>query len=77
MTPTEHYRTKAAELRAKARLEPKPWLRAEYELLATSYLKLVEQAERNSHLDIVYETPRAPDQAQPQQQPQSKLKPDE
>jgi len=47
-----------------------PSLRAQYEQLGRSYLRLAEQAERNHKNDIVYETParQAPQQMQQQQQ---------
>ncbi len=57
MTSGDKYRTKAAALRAKARYERDPALRAEFEVLALSYLRLAEQAERNKQIDISYETP--------------------
>ena len=55
MTPGDEYRAKAANLRARAKREAKPSVRAELEGLARSYLRLAEQAERNSHVDIVYD----------------------
>jgi hypothetical protein len=57
MNPSEAYRIKAAHLEAEARREKSPATRLELFDLATAYLRLAEQAERNSHLDIVYETP--------------------
>ncbi len=57
MTVGDSYRIRAAELRAHASNETDPALRAEFETLADSFLRLAEQAERNSHTDIVYETP--------------------
>lgn len=53
------YRTKAAELHARAKREANPSVRAELESLAVGYLRLAEQAERNSLTDISYETPPA------------------
>jgi hypothetical protein len=77
MSAGDAYRVKAAELRARARREAENVVRDELEALAAAYLLLAEQAERNSHLDICYETPpRRPDQPQAQQQSQAKLKPD-
>jgi hypothetical protein len=62
MTPGDEYRVRAANLKARAKREAKPSVRAELEGLAQGYLRLAEQAERNSHTDIVYEwVPRAPD----------------
>jgi hypothetical protein len=43
MSRPEHYLAKAKELRAKAREEPDPLLRADGERLAASYQKLAEQ----------------------------------
>jgi hypothetical protein len=77
MTPAEQYRVKASEMAALARAETHPFQKAEYERLSLSYLRLADQAERNSHTDVVYETPPAPaqqPQAQQQQQAQSDKK---
>lgn len=66
------YRAKANEFLAKAQRESDPSLRAQYEQLGRSYLRLAEQAERNLKSDIVYETPtrrQAPQQQQQQIQP--------
>ncbi len=57
MTAGDSYRIRAAELRAHANNETDPALRAEFETLASIFLRLAEQAERNSRIDIVYETP--------------------
>ncbi len=57
MTSGDFYRTKAAQLRAKARHESNPKVQAELEGLAAAYLRLAEQAERNQQLDVSYETP--------------------
>jgi hypothetical protein len=57
MTSADEYRKKAAELRAKARYENAPTLRAEFEALALSYVRLAEQADRNQRLDVSYESP--------------------
>jgi hypothetical protein len=51
------YRIRAVELIAKAKLEKKPELAEEFENLARAYLILAEMAERNSLLDLTYETP--------------------
>lgn len=61
MTQGDAYRTKAAELHARAKRETNRGTRAELESLALSYLRLAEQAERNSLTDISYETPPAKD----------------
>jgi len=57
MTAGDHYREKAVAFRAKAQVESDFKRKAEFEHLARAYLRLAEQAERNSHLDITYETP--------------------
>ena len=80
MTPAERYRVKAAELSALAKAEPDPLGKSEYYMLAQSYARLADQAERNSRTDVVYETPPASSgqsqsQSQQQQQPQPKPKP--
>lgn len=61
MTAGDDYRGKALEFRAKAQTESDLKRKAELEHLARAYLRLAEQAERNSHLDITYETPAAKD----------------
>jgi hypothetical protein len=40
-----------------AETESDSQIRAEFENLAASYLRLAEQAERNSHFDVTYEPP--------------------
>ncbi|HXZ45893.1 MAG TPA: hypothetical protein VEH02_04100 [Pseudolabrys sp.] len=55
MTPGAEYRKLAAQLRAKARTETSPLLRAEWEHLAGCYIRLAHQAERNSKTDVTYE----------------------
>ena len=57
MSAVNDYRAKAAHLRALARLETKSALGREYDRLARAYVRLAEQAERNSHTDVVYEPP--------------------
>jgi hypothetical protein len=75
MTPAEQYRIKASEMAALARAETHPFQKAEYERLSLSYLRLADQAERNSHTDVVYETPPAAVR-QPQAQQQQQAQPD-
>ena len=73
MTPAEQYRVKASEMAALARAETHPFQKAEYERLSLAYLRLADQADRNSQTDVVYEPPPAPidrPQVQQQQQPQ-------
>lgn len=81
MPTGDEYRIKAAEMSDRARREANPVVRAEYDNLAMSYLRLADQADRNARSDIVYETPPVRDsvqQPQPQQQQQQQQpKPDE
>jgi hypothetical protein len=55
MTPATHYRTLAAQLRTRAKTEENRQLRAEWDHLAQCYVRLAEQADRNSHTDVSYE----------------------
>jgi hypothetical protein len=64
MATGDIYRTKAAELRAKALHEASPEQKIELESLALAYIRLAEQAERNQQLDVSYETP-PPKDAEP------------
>jgi len=48
----EHYRELAADLIERALREHNQSLRAEWQRLALSYLRLAEEAERNSHSNI-------------------------
>lgn len=57
MSAAELYRTKAAQLAVDARSEGHGLIRSELLNMAQAYLRLAEQADRNSHLDMVYETP--------------------
>ncbi len=57
MTAGDDYRRMAAEFRAKAQIENDPEQKTEFENLARAYMLLADQAERNSHLDVTYETP--------------------
>jgi hypothetical protein len=57
MTAGDAYRLKAAELTFMAEAERDAELRLEFEHLAVAYLRLAEQADRNSLNDIVYEVP--------------------
>src|SRR5215207_7020195 len=77
MTPADRYRVKAGDMAALAQAEADPFQKAEYERLSLSYLRLAEQADRNSMIDLAYETPPAPQpeqrvQQQQQAQPQPK-----
>ncbi len=57
MASGDFYRTKAAELNAKALHEANPKVQAELLGLAIGYARLAEQADRNKLLDVSYETP--------------------
>jgi hypothetical protein len=57
MTPRKEYLLRAAELSAKAQAENDHARKVEFQNLARAFLRLAEQAERNSHSDIGYETP--------------------
>jgi hypothetical protein len=72
MTPADQYRVRAGDLAAFARAERDPFQKAELERLSLAYLRLADQADRNSHTDVVYETPPpSPDHPQAQQQQQA------
>ena len=68
--PGDAYRIKASDLKAEARQEPNAARRKELDNLAMAYLRLADQAERNSHNNIVYETPAQRPVVQQQQQQQ-------
>ena len=51
------YCAKALELLARAEIESDPQMRTELENLAAAFLRLAEQAERNSQFDLTYEPP--------------------
>ena len=77
MTPADQYRVKAGDMAALARAEQDPFQKAEYERLSLSYLRLAEQADRNSQNDVVWfdpliDKPTTQRQVQQQQQPQPK-----
>ena len=57
MVPGDNYRARALELMARAETESDPEMRAELKNLAAAFLRLVEQAERNSQVDLTYEPP--------------------
>jgi hypothetical protein len=68
----DQYRARAAELTAKAQGEIAPSTRVEYENLALAYLRLAEQADRNSLTDVVYEPPsERPDTPHPPRPPKA------
>lgn len=57
MTPADQYRVLAARFMARSKSEQDLKLRSEWHYLAVCYLRIAEQADRNSHTDIVYEPP--------------------
>jgi hypothetical protein len=57
MTSRDEYLLRAAELNAIAQVEKDHADKLEFKNLARAYLRLAKQAERNSQIDIVYETP--------------------
>ena len=63
MTSGDFYRTKAAELHAKALHEANSKVQAELEGLAIAYIRLAEHADCNKRLDVSYETPPSKDGA--------------
>jgi len=57
MASGDEYRAKALELLAHADTESDPLLRSGFENLAAAYLRLAEQAERNTKLIIEFDLP--------------------
>jgi hypothetical protein len=57
MAAGDGYRIKAVEFEVKAETETNDFQRLEFEALARAYRRLARQAQQNSALDIVYETP--------------------
>jgi len=57
MSSGDHYRSLSSRFSARAESERNVKFRAEWNYLATCYLRLAEQADRNQRTDIVYETP--------------------
>jgi hypothetical protein len=57
LVPGDKYRAKALELLARAETESDPQILAEFENLAAAFLRLAEQAERNSQFDLTYKPP--------------------
>ena len=53
MTRAEEYRHLANKVRARALEEERPILRAEWETLATSYIRLAEQTDEVEQLDLI------------------------
>jgi hypothetical protein len=57
VVPGDKYCAKALELLARAETESDPQMCAELENLAAAFLRLAEQAERNSQFGVTYEPP--------------------
>jgi hypothetical protein len=57
MIPHQQHLLRAAELSAKAQAENDHAHKVEFQNLARAFLRPAEQAERNKHTDMVYETP--------------------
>lgn len=57
MTSGDHYRSLSSQFSARAKSERNLKFRAEWNYLATCYLRLAEQADRNLQTDIAYEPP--------------------
>ena len=55
MTVADVYRAKAAQFLANAQTETDPRMIGELQNLARSYLRLADQADKNSHSDVAYE----------------------
>jgi hypothetical protein len=56
MPASDQYRKLAAELRAKGRSEVSSTVQAELIHLAQCYVRLAEQADKNQHTDVSYES---------------------
>ena len=67
MPAGDEYRSKAAEIMDRAKVEADSRLCAELAKLAYAYLRLADQADRNALTDLVYETPSHAQQPQQQQ----------
>ena len=74
MTTGDNYRAKAAEILARAKYKSNVSLRIELTRLAESYLRLAEQAD---HKALSSPDKGTSQQHQAEQQPQSKLKPND
>ncbi len=57
VVPGNKYRAKALEFLACAKTQSDQQMRAEFENLAAAFLRLAEQAERNSQFDVSSEPP--------------------
>jgi hypothetical protein len=57
MASGDDYLIRAAEFLAKAECQTDPEKRSEFENLGLAFLRLAEQARRNSRVDVTYEPP--------------------
>ncbi len=57
MSVADIYRATAAQFNAKACNETDERMQKEWAILAQSYIRLAEQADRNSKFDVGYEPP--------------------
>ena len=55
MGRTEQYRSLATDMRARASKESSPILRAEWENLAETYVRLAEQSEDATGMNLTYD----------------------
>jgi hypothetical protein len=60
MSKADTYRAKAAEFLSLALTEKHPTRVVELQNLARQYMRLAEQASRNSGIDVAYELPDQP-----------------
>jgi hypothetical protein len=65
----DHYRSLSSRFSARAQAEHNLNFRAQWNYLATCYLRLAEQADRNQLTDIVYEPPLQGGNASPANSP--------
>ena len=55
MTRAEEYRYLATKVRVRTSHEESPIMKAEWENLAKSYIRLAEQSEESDHIDVFYD----------------------
>lgn len=78
MNKSEEYRQNAANCLTVAEQIADPATRAMLMAMARSWYALADQADRNSRLDVVYETPPPPPgRPQPVAQQQQQIQPDQ
>jgi len=58
MSRRDHYRTRAAEFQARARIESSEVTRRQYEIVAQHYSRLAEQAESRTSPELLGERQR-------------------